>query len=315
MNKTSMLLHTLGLIALVAASAPAPCQVYKTIDANGKVQYSDRPPPGTPIAPSKYDAASAFRELQGSWSVANATMDGALFDDPKIVGATWTFRDNELLLEPRTGERARFAVKLEPGASPKAFLATPVQPSGQRAGWMIYARDGARLRIAFMDNLEGRPASFARQPKLVLVTLVARDAMAGPTGNRSHACDILRAAGVMDLLGPTAAPSTSRLSNPDTQCRFEQPMGAVTLGLTRATDRSALDRERERQAKQAQVSAARMVVQDEPDLGRSAFSVTTGNRAAMYLLKGDTMIVLFVELPAGNQARYMPFVRRVIAAV
>ena len=155
---------------------------------------------------------------------------------------------------------------------------------------MIYAREGARLRIAFMDNLDGRPTGFEPQRKLVVVTLVpkgdAADGKGATVANKLNACEILRAAGVMDLLGPSAQSTTDRLSNPDTQCRFEQPLGAVTLGLIMATNRSALDRERERQDKQALTSAARMVVQDEPDLGPSAFSVTRGNSAAAVPAQG-----------------------------
>ena len=319
MNRRSTLLQTLALIALVAATASAPCEVYKTVDPSGKVQYSDRPPPGTALAPAKSDGDAAFRELQGTWTVANATLNGALFEDPKIVGATWSFRDNELLMEPRNGEKGRYTVRLDKGAAPKALYATPVQPPGERAGWMIYAREGARLRIAFMDNLEGRPTGFEPQRKLVVVTLVpkgdAADGKAATVANKQTACEILRAAGVMDLLGPTAQSTTERISNPSTQCRFEQPLGAVTLGLILATNRSALDRERERQDKQAPISAARMVVQDEPDLGPSAFSVTRGNSAQMYVLKGDTMIILGIQMPAGDPARNKAFVRRVVAAI
>ena len=311
------MLKALGLIALVAASAPAPCQVYKTTDPSGKVQYSDKPPPGTAVAPSKYDAASAFRELQGTWSVANATMNGALYDDPKIAGSTWTFRDNELLLEPRVNsEKVRYTLKFDLGASPKAFFATPVQPSGARGGWMIYARDGMRLRIAFMENMEGRPTGFERQPKRVGVVLVAQEAAQGKgmaAGDEPRACKILRAAGVMDLLGPTAAPSTVHQSA--THCRFEQPMGSATLGMRLDTTRSALDREREQQHKQALASAARIIVRDEPELGPSAFSVTRGNRLTVYLLKGETIFVIDLELPAGSQTNRTTFVRRVIAAI
>ena len=118
----STLLQTLGLIALVAASASAPCEVYKSTDSSGKVQYSDRPPPGTALAPSKDDGDTAFRELQGTWTVANATLNGALFEDPKIVGATWSFRDNELLMEPRNRRKRRYTVRIDKARRPRRSM-------------------------------------------------------------------------------------------------------------------------------------------------------------------------------------------------
>jgi len=316
MNLASTLLQTLALLGLIVASTSAPCQVYKSVDPGGKVQYSDRPPPGTALAAPKSDAA--FRELQGTWIVANATQAGELFVDPKIVGATWTFRDSELVMEPRSGDKGRFNVRLEAGASPKAFLVTPVQPSSERGGWMIYAREGSRLRIGLIDNLDVRPTGFEPQRKLIVVTLVAKGDSADGKGaaltSKQNACEILRAAGIMDLLGPTAQSVTDDRAAPGTQCRFEQPRGVVMLNLFPATNRATLERERERQDKRVPTSAARMVVQDEPEFGPSAFSVTMGNSVQTYVLKGDTMIMLGIQMLAGEPARNKAFVRRVIAA-
>ena len=81
-----------------------------------------------------------------------------------------------------------------------------------------------------------------------------------------------------------------------------------------ATNRATLERERERQDKRVPTSAARMVVQDEPEFGPSAFSVTMGNSVQTYVLKGDTMIMLGIQMLAGEPARNKAFVRRVIAA-
>ena len=62
MNLESTLLQTFALLALIVASTSAPCQVYKSVDPSGKVQYSDRPPPGAVECPPAPGGREADRE-------------------------------------------------------------------------------------------------------------------------------------------------------------------------------------------------------------------------------------------------------------
>src|SRR5437867_214187 len=82
-----------------------------------------------------------------------------------------------------------------------------------------------------------------------------------------------------------------------TQCVMEQRFGIVALQLMAATPRSALDKQREKEEKDAPVRAARTVVLDEPELGPSAFSVRMGNNVVVWAHAGDTAMVMRVAVP------------------
>ena len=301
------------LVALLATTAPAIGQVYKSIDSSGRVQFSDKPPSGT----KPVDAAGnrAIHELQGRWSIANITMDGTLRGDEKFAGATWTFRDSEFVMEARNGEKQRFTVTMEPGSVPKAFRIAPVPPSSERGGWMIYEREGDRLRLAFMDNLEGRPAGFEPRRKQLVATLIAmpRGAGAQPaTGHKQQdPCAILRDAGANELLGSSQTLTTPGARDPGRSCRIEQATGfAVSLMLVQATTRAALDRERGKMSRNE-----RAVVQDEPAVGPAGFSAASGNNTVVMTLQGDTLVALSFDFPSGNYARLLQFARRVVASI
>lgn len=301
------------LVALLATTTPAIGQVYKSIDSSGRVQFSDKPPPGA----KPVDAAGdrVIRELQGRWSFANMTMDGVLRSDEKLAGATWTFRNTELVMEARNGEKQRFTVTMEPGSVPKAFRIAPVPPSSERGGWMIYEREGDRLRVAFMDNLDGRPAGFEPRRKQVVATLIAMPGGAGAqpaTGRKQQdPCAILRDAGANELLGSSQTLTTPGTRDPGPSCRIEQATGfAVSLMLVQATTRAALDRERDKLSRNG-----RAVVQDEPAIGPAGFSAASGNNTVVMTLQGDTLVALSFDFPPGNYARLLPFARRVVANI
>lgn len=301
------------LVALLATTTPAIAQVYKSIDSSGRVQFSDKPPPGT--KPVDATESRAIRELQGRWSFANITMDGALRSDEKFAGATWTFRDTELVMGARNGEKQRFTVTMEPGSAPKAFRIAPVPPSSERGGWMIYEREGDRLRLAFMDNLEGRPAGFEPRRKQLVATLIAMPGGAGAqpaTGRKEQdPCAVLRDAGANELLGSSQTLTTPGARDPGRSCRIEQAAGiGVSLMLVQATTRAALDREREKLSRNV-----RTVVQDEPAVGPAGFSAASGNNTVVMTLQGDTLVALSFDFPPGNYARLVPFARRVVASI
>ena len=90
--------------------------------------------------------------------------------------ATGPSRATNSICHHRKKEKARFTLKLDGEAAPKAFQLTPVEPATEASGWMLFSREGENLKIAFYDNLQGRPESFEprgprAEPELIMVTL------------------------------------------------------------------------------------------------------------------------------------------------
>src|SRR5439155_1550946 len=57
--------------------------------------------------------ANSVTALEGSWTVAQATVNGALRADGKVLNATWTFRGPELVMQNANGERLRPALSFD----------------------------------------------------------------------------------------------------------------------------------------------------------------------------------------------------------
>jgi uncharacterized protein (TIGR03067 family) len=302
-------LQVLGVLFAALAIPQAAAEIYKYTDPSGRVIYSDKPQPASSKAGDGGDGV--FYDLSGVWLVANVTMEGAPDFDSKLAGSTWSFANNELSIERSNGETARYLVSIERAAKPRAFALMPVAPTTEPPGVMIYSRDGERLRVAFIDGMAGRPTGFEPRGKQIIVTLVARGSASANAKLRS-ACDILRAAGVFELLGSGADVDMTKSKDPAMQCRFAQAAGAVTLMLVKATERSTLDKERERQQKQAATRAVRTVVQDEPALGPSAFSVRMGNTITIMARRADVLVALVFEVPPEMHADTLSFARRVL---
>jgi uncharacterized protein (TIGR03067 family) len=103
-------------------------------------------------------------------------MNGKERRDPSLLEGNWKFQGNELILQSPQKGTARFALKLDAQNDPKAFHLTSIAPAEERSGWMLFSREGNTLKIAFHDNLEGRPEGFEprgprSEPELVVVTL------------------------------------------------------------------------------------------------------------------------------------------------
>jgi uncharacterized protein (TIGR03067 family) len=154
-------------------------QLYKWTDSSG-THYAEKPPAraadSRPVVQRVVEDKNALQALQGSWGVAQATQNGRECRDASLREGIWTFQGNELHLQSPQKGKARFALKLDPQAAPKAFQLTPLAPATETAGWMLFSREGPNLKIAFYDNLQGRPESFeprgARaKPELIVVTL------------------------------------------------------------------------------------------------------------------------------------------------
>ncbi|HKS36332.1 MAG TPA: TIGR03067 domain-containing protein [Verrucomicrobiae bacterium] len=160
----------LATVKTLLTSRVAFEKLHKWTDSDGRTHYSEKPPPppSDPRPPAEPVAEdnNAFKELQGSWAVVKATTNGKENRDPSLLGGNWTFKGNELALQSRQEGKARFTLKMDPKAEPKAFHLTPVEPANEASGWMLFSREGERLKIAFYDNLKGRPESFeARGPR------------------------------------------------------------------------------------------------------------------------------------------------------
>jgi uncharacterized protein (TIGR03067 family) len=154
-------------------------QLYKWTDSSG-THYAEKPPAGAadsrPVVKSLATDTNAFQALQGSWVVASATQNGRECGDASLLAGQWTFKDNEFVLQSPQKGKVRATVAMDSTAKPKAFQVTPVEPATEKAGWMLFAREGENLKIAFYDNLQGRPESFEprgprSEPELIVVTL------------------------------------------------------------------------------------------------------------------------------------------------
>lgn len=306
---------TTVFVAACLVAALAHAQVYKSTDANGRVVYSDKPPPASVAAPAATPPAG---ELAGAWTVANVTLGGELRHDEKLVGATWTFTGSDLSIRLKSGDTQRYRLRVDVLAQPKAFEIAPASSSGEAARAMIYERAGPRLRIAWRESGDGRPVSFEPARKLVVLTLLPGTGGVATAASRSlgprDACALLRGAGVVEFLG-TAEVAAKPGANPATGCRIERPLGlAVTVLLTGAGNRDMLDREKVRFGG-AESGGPRAVVRDEPELGPGAFSVARGNFTLVGALKGDTLVLLRFDFPPGNAERIGRFARQVVAGV
>ena len=218
--------------------------------------------------------ASSVTALEGSWTVAQASVNGMARTDRKLLNATWTFRGSELIVQNVPGERLRAAVSFDATAGPPAFHVTPLDPPGERPLWIIWARQGDELRLAFYDGVDRRPEDFGPRRKLVVLTLAPTRAT--PTPAALDPCDILRGAGVDRLLGgPTQArPAPERASTPGSTCALDRTDGSRTISLTIVPSPAGT----------AYVDAARreahanrrLLIEEEPALGAGAFSAASG---------------------------------------
>jgi uncharacterized protein (TIGR03067 family) len=158
-------------------------QLYKWTDSNGKTHYAEKPPARAadphPAAKPVVEDKNALQALQGSWTVVKATMNGKETRDASLLTGNWTFQGNELTLQSPQKGKARFTLKLDAKAELKAFQLTAIEPVTEQSGWMLFLREEGSLKIAFYDNLQGRPESFEprgprSEPELIVVTLSAK---------------------------------------------------------------------------------------------------------------------------------------------
>ena len=257
--------------------------------------------------------ASSVTALEGSWTVAQAAVNGVARTDGKLLNATWTFRGTELVVQSVPGERLRAAVSFDATAEPPAFHVTPLDPPGERPLWIIWARQGDELRLAFYDGVDRRPEDFGPRRKLVVLTLAPTRAI--PTPAALDPCNILRGAGVDRLLGgPTQArPAPHRASTPGSSCALDRTDGSRTISLTIVAS----------PAGPAYVDAARreahanrrMQIEEEPALGAGAFSGASGWTVVVVAHRNGTAMILKFEALGAERVELRRFAARVLDAL
>jgi uncharacterized protein (TIGR03067 family) len=251
--------------------------------------------------------AGLERVPEGTWAVAQATLNGEYRAESKILNSTWTFRGDELVVQQAGGARLRWALTFDPAAEPPAFRATPLDAPGERPVWMIVSRRNDELRLAFYDGLDQRPEDFGPRRKLVVLTLVP----APPATPAADPCEILRGAGADRLLGgPTRLrQEPPRASRPGVSCALERDDGSGTVSLTLVAPPAgaayvdAARRETE--------TGRRVQVEDEPTLGPGAFSGVRGWTVIAVALKRGTAMLLRFEAPMVARAELRQFSERV----
>jgi uncharacterized protein (TIGR03067 family) len=251
--------------------------------------------------------AGLERVPEGTWAVAQATLNGEYRAESKILNSTWTFRGDELVVQQAGGARLRWALTFDPAAEPPAFRATPLDAPGERPVWMIVSRRNDELRLAFYDGLDQRPEDFGPRRKLVVLTLVP----APPATPAADPCEILRGAGADRLLGgPTLLrQEPPRASRPGVRCALERDDGSGTVSLTLVAPPAgaayvdAARRETE--------TGRRVQVEDEPTLGPGAFSGVRGWTVIAVALKRGTAMLLRFEAPMVARAELRQFSERV----
>jgi len=259
-------------------------------------------------------AGASIAELEGAWAVARATMNGEPRTDSKVLNATWTFRGTELVVQTARGERLRSALSFDATANPQAFHMTPLSPTGgQRPLWMIWARRGDELDVAFYDGIDQRPEDFGPRRKLVVLTLVP--AIAAPTPAALDPCKILRRAGVDRLLGgPTRArPQQRPASAPGSSCALDRADGSAVITLTLVGPPAGP--EYAAAARKEALANRRMQIEDEPSLGAGAFSAASGWTVVVVADRRGTAMILKLEALRVERADLQRFAARVLDAL
>ena len=266
------------------------------------------------VASPARPAGASIAELEGAWAVARATMNGEPRTDGKVLNATWTFRGTELVVQTARGERLRSALSFDATANPPALHMTPLSPTGgQRPLWMIWARRGDELDVAFYDGIDQRPEDFGPRRKLVVLTLVP--AIAAPTPAALDPCKILRRAGVDRLLGgPTRArPQQRPASAPGSSCALDRTDGSAVITLTLVGPPAGP--EYAAAARTEALANRRMQTEDEPSLGAGAFSAASDWTVVVVADRRGTAMILKLEALRVERADLQRFAARVLDAL
>ena len=257
--------------------------------------------------------AGSVAELEGSWAVARATMNGERRTEAKVLNATWTFRGDELVVQTTGGERLRASLSLHATANPPALRVTPLAPARERPLWMIWAYRGSELDVAYYDGVDQRPEDFGPRPKLVVLTLVPVATATPPAA--LDPCQILRGAGVERLLGGPTLPRQQQrsASAPGTSCALDRTDGSAAISLTLVGPPAGP--EYVAAARQEVLANQRLRIEEEPLLGSDAFSASGGWTIVMVADRRGTAMILKLEALKMERADLRRFAVRVLDAL
>jgi uncharacterized protein (TIGR03067 family) len=256
--------------------------------------------------------ADSVPELEGSWAVVRATMNGERRTEAKILNARWTFRGDALAVQAADGQSLRAALSLDASANPPALRVTPQAPARERPLWMIWASRGSELDVAYYDGVDQRPADFGPRPKLVVLTLVPVATATPPAA--LDPCQIMRDAGVERLLGgPTLPRQLQRSSSaPGTSCALDRIDGSATISLTLVGPPAGP--EYVAAARQEALANRRLRIEEEPALGSGAFSASGGWTVVMAADRRGTAMIIKLEALKRERADLVRFAARVLDA-
>src|SRR5262245_22535509 len=258
-------------------------------------------------------AAGSIPELEGFWAVARATMNGERRTEAKVLNASWTVRGDELVVPAVSRERLRASLSLHATANPPALRVTPLAPAREQPLWMIWARRGSDLDVAYYDGIDQRPESFGPRPKLVVLTLVPVATATPPVA--LDPCQILRGADVERLLGgPTLARQQQRsASAPGTRCELDRTDGSAAISLTLVGPPAGP--EYVAAARQEVRANQSLRIEEEPALGSDAFSASGGWTIVMVADRRGTAMILKLEALKVERADLQRFAARVLNAL
>jgi uncharacterized protein (TIGR03067 family) len=257
--------------------------------------------------------AGSVAELQGSWAVARATMNGERRTEAKVLNAAWTFRGDELVVQTASGERLRASLSLDASANPPSLRVTPIAPSRERPLWMMWAYRGSELDVAYYDGVDQRPEDFGPRPKLVVLTLVPVATATPPAA--LDPCKILRGSGVERLLGGPTLPWQQQrsASAPGTSCALDRTDGSAAISLTLVGPPAGP--EYVAAARKEALANQRLRIEEEPSLGSDAFSASGGWTIVMVADRRGTAMILKLEALKMERADLRRFAARVLDAL
>ena len=110
-------------------------------------------------------------EVIGRWQVVEMWINGKPSDDPELGRSVWSFEPPRIVIREAAGRETIY------GYVPEEKFLRISTPSADE-GWMRYELTAEGLRLAFYDNLKGRPRGFQPDPQqpdpaLVVLKLVA----------------------------------------------------------------------------------------------------------------------------------------------
>ena len=242
--------------------------------------------------------------LDGTWAVAQITLNGEPRAEAKLLNSTWTFKGDDLLVQPAAGARTRWSLSYDLGAEPPAFRATPVDAGpGERPVWMILSRGAGELRLAFYDGLDQRPEDFGPRRKLVVLTLVTAPRRRPPPILARSCAGRRRAAARRD----DQREADTSASRPGVSCALERDDGAGAVSLTLVAPPAgptyAETARREVGTRRARAARGRAVAR------AGAFSAVRSGSIATVALKEDTAIAAAVRDRDRGARRAPPVLR------